>query len=174
MLWRFCTRFVEMHLTVVGGCQIFVFGLFYNIFHDFLNVEGPNGSIFCILYLFYKCFAKIDVRVCGRFPVFENLFFFMCFWWFRIHWFIIVLYMFCETLLADVEFSFVGLFYKVFDDFCVLQLSILRICCILYLFCNCLAKIYVRVCGRFPVFENLLFYEVFLIISNFVVFILVL
>ena len=70
---------MKMHLTVVGGCQMLVFDLFYNVFYDFGVLEGPNGSIFCILYLFYTCFAKIDVRVCGRFPVFENLLFYIVF-----------------------------------------------------------------------------------------------
>ena len=48
-------------------------------FYDFVVLEGPNGNIFCILYWFYKCFAKIDVRVCGRFPVFENCLFYNVF-----------------------------------------------------------------------------------------------
>ena len=61
-----------MHLTVGGGCQFFVVGLFYNvIFYDFGVSEGPNGSIVCVLYWFYGCFMKIDVRVCGGLPVFE-------------------------------------------------------------------------------------------------------
>ena len=34
-------------------------------------LEGTNGSIFCILEVFYNCFVKIDVRVCGGFPMFE-------------------------------------------------------------------------------------------------------
>ena len=29
-LYWFCICFVKMHLTVVGGCHVFVFGLFYN------------------------------------------------------------------------------------------------------------------------------------------------
>ena len=41
------------------------------LFYDFGVLEGPNGTIFCILYWFYKCFVKIDVRVCGGLPVFE-------------------------------------------------------------------------------------------------------
>ena len=32
ILYWFCICFVEMHLTFVGGCQMFVFGLFYNVF----------------------------------------------------------------------------------------------------------------------------------------------
>ena len=68
-----------MHLTVVGGCQIFVFGLFYNVFHDFNVLEGPNGNIFCILRLFYECFAKIHVRVYGWLPMFENFVFYNMF-----------------------------------------------------------------------------------------------
>ena len=70
-LYWFCICFVKMHLTVVGGCYFFVFGLFYNVvFHEFAVLEGPNGSIFYILYLFYICFREIDVRVCGGLPVF--------------------------------------------------------------------------------------------------------
>ena len=31
IVYWFCKCFVEMHLTFVGGCQMFVFGLFYNV-----------------------------------------------------------------------------------------------------------------------------------------------
>ena len=41
------------------------------VVYYFYVLEGPNGNIFCILYLFYKCFVKTDVRVCEGFPVFE-------------------------------------------------------------------------------------------------------
>ena len=40
--------------------------------YDVGVLEWPNGSIFCIVYWFYTSFTKIDVRVCGGFPVFEN------------------------------------------------------------------------------------------------------
>ena len=53
------------------GCW-FILQCFFN---DCVVLEGPNGSTLCILYWFYKCFSKIDVRVCGRFPVFEHLLF---------------------------------------------------------------------------------------------------
>ena len=32
ILYWFCICFVKMHLTVVGGCRMLVFGLFYNVF----------------------------------------------------------------------------------------------------------------------------------------------
>ena len=70
-LYWFCICFVKMHLTVVGGCQMFVVGMFYIVFYDFGVLEGPTGSICCILYVFYKCFAKIVMRVCGGLPVFQ-------------------------------------------------------------------------------------------------------
>ena len=63
-------------MTVVGGCQIFVFGLFYTVYYDFGVLEGPTGSIFCILYVFYICFVQIYVRVCGGVQVFENCLFY--------------------------------------------------------------------------------------------------
>ena len=101
ILYWFCRCFVKMHLTVVGGCQMFVFGLFYNVFYDSGVLEGPNGSIFCIWYWFYKCFAKIDVRVCGRFPVFENCLFYDVFLMIsNFVYFILVLYMFCGGIRA--------------------------------------------------------------------------
>ena len=31
ILYWFCKCFVKMHLTIVGGCQMFVFDLFYNV-----------------------------------------------------------------------------------------------------------------------------------------------
>ena len=49
------------------------FTLFLN---DCVVSEGPNGSTCCILHWFYTCFAKIDVRICGRFPIFENVLFY--------------------------------------------------------------------------------------------------
>ena len=71
---------MEMHLTVVGGCQIFVLGLVYIVFFYIVGVLGrPNGSIFCILYWFHKCFVKIDVRVCAEFPRFEFCLFYEMF-----------------------------------------------------------------------------------------------
>ena len=42
-------------------------------------MEGPNGIIFCILYWFYICFRKIDVRVCGGLPVFDFRLFYTVF-----------------------------------------------------------------------------------------------
>ena len=82
--------------------------------------------------------------------------------------------MFCETLLADVKFGFWLVLHCLFYDVGVLEGPTGSIVCILYCFYICFAKTYVRVCGRFPVFENLLFYGVFLMISSFVDFICVL
>ena len=31
ILYWFCICFVKMHLTVVGGCHLFVVGLFYSV-----------------------------------------------------------------------------------------------------------------------------------------------
>ena len=39
-------------------------GVFYNVcLYDVGVVEGPNGSIFFIVYWFYICFVKIDVSL---------------------------------------------------------------------------------------------------------------
>ena len=63
--WRLsCFRFL-----VSLQCLCYVVGV----------LEGPNGSICCILYLFYICFATIDVRVCGGLPVFEFCLFYCVF-----------------------------------------------------------------------------------------------
>ena len=86
-------------------------GCWYNVFYDFGVLEGPTGSIFCILYLFYKCFAKIDVRVCGGLPVFEFCLFYVVFLMISVnvtvHWFYMVfvdvLWKCIWPLLADVE-----------------------------------------------------------------------
>ena len=85
-----------MHLTVVGGCQFFVFGLCYFVFYDFGVLEGPNGSICCIVYLFYRCFAKIYVRVCGGLPVLEFCLFYCVFFYdFGERHSSLILYRFC-------------------------------------------------------------------------------
>ena len=31
ILYKFCMCFVKMHLTVVGGCRMSAFGVFYNV-----------------------------------------------------------------------------------------------------------------------------------------------
>ena len=51
----------NVHCCFVLQCVVYDFGAW----------QGPNGSIFCILCMFYKCLVKIDVRVCGGLPVFE-------------------------------------------------------------------------------------------------------
>ena len=79
ILYRFCICFVTMHVTVVGGCRIFVVCLFYIVLYDFGVLEGPIGSIFFILYWFYKCHATIDVRVCGGLQMFECCLFYFVF-----------------------------------------------------------------------------------------------
>ena len=75
-LYGFCICFVEMHLTAVGGCQCFGVGVLDTVFYVVGVLEGPNGIIFCVVYLFYKCFVQIDVRVCGGLPEFENCVFY--------------------------------------------------------------------------------------------------
>ena len=62
--------------TLLADVECLFFVYFQMFFNDCVVLEGPNGSTFCILYLFYRCFAKIDVRVCGRFQVFENCLFY--------------------------------------------------------------------------------------------------
>ena len=75
--------------------------IFYSVFNDCVVLEGPNGNTLCILYWFYICFAKIDVRVCGRFPVFENLLFYGVFLMIsNFDDFIVVLWMFCGGIRA--------------------------------------------------------------------------
>ena len=117
-----------------------------------------------------------DVRVCGGLPVFEFCLFYCMFLMISVnvtvHWFdngfVDVLWKCIWPLLADVECLFCFVYFKLlFNDCVVLEGPNGNIFCISYWFYTCFAKIDLRVCGRFPVFENKCFYNVFLMISNF-------
>ena len=91
------------------------------LFYDFGVLEGPNGTIFCIVYLFYICFATIDVRVCGGLPVFEFcVSYCVLFYDFGERHSSLLLYWFCIcfvkmhlTVVGGCRMLVVGLFYNV-------------------------------------------------------------
>ena len=57
--------------------MLFVFSFVLHwLFNDCVVLEGPTGSILCVLYLFYSCFAETDVRVCGGVQVFAFFLFY--------------------------------------------------------------------------------------------------
>ena len=61
-------------------------------------LAGPARGILCILDWFYRCFLKIDVRVCEGLPVFEFVIFSSLFLMISVKLvFIWVLYMLLET-----------------------------------------------------------------------------
>ena len=89
--------------------------------YAFVVLEGPNGNIFCIVYWFYKCFATIDVRVCGGLPVFEFCLFHCVFADFGERHSSLILYWFCKcfvkihlTVVGGCRMLVVGSFYNVF------------------------------------------------------------
>ena len=124
---------VTVHLFYIGFVDVlwkciwplladikFLFVVCFTIlFYDFEVLEGPNGSIFYILYWFYKCFLKIDVRVCGGLPVFEFCIFYFVFLMISNS---LILYWFCRCF-VKMHLAVVGgcrmlvfcLFYIVFS-----------------------------------------------------------
>ena len=57
ILYWFCICFVKMHLTIVGGCKIFVFDLCYNV--SFM-ISGPWKGQTEAYSVFYNGFTHVS------------------------------------------------------------------------------------------------------------------
>ena len=74
------TGFLKIHVAFVDEYHFLAFDLFYIVFFCGFGVpEGQYGSIFYILYCYYKCFGKTNVRACWGWPVFEFVLFYFVF-----------------------------------------------------------------------------------------------
>ena len=85
--YRLCRCFVEMHLTVVGGCHVFSNFSGWFVLQCFFMISGSWKGQTDAYYLFYIGFIDVSWKLMWEFvegcQCSNFVYFIMCFWWFR-------------------------------------------------------------------------------------------